>query len=95
MHPMPAVDDLLLARKLFVEHEPRDLFYKVATYLVEKAMSKGVPFTLAEAVSVILQTWNRRYYQKGRRFDSDHLEAYRTFDLRECGRSSVVQKQDD
>lgn len=59
----PSLDDLKRARELFGVNEPRDVFYRVATYLVAKAIEGDAPISLPEAISVLLQTWNRAYYQ--------------------------------
>jgi hypothetical protein len=59
----PTLGDLASARKLFGTNEPRDVFYRAATYLVAKALDGDAPVSLSEALSVLLQTWNRPYYQ--------------------------------
>jgi hypothetical protein len=51
------------ANKVFLEKEPRDLFYRVATHLVEEAFSNQNRLSLAEALSVLLQTWNQSFYR--------------------------------
>jgi hypothetical protein len=56
-------EQLRLAHQSFLQNEPRDLFYRAAIHLVEEAWNKQGALTLAEAVSVLLQTWNRQYYQ--------------------------------
>jgi hypothetical protein len=59
----PTLDDLNRARQLFGTNEPRDVFYRAATYLVAKALDGDAPVSVSEALSVLLQTWNRSYYQ--------------------------------
>jgi hypothetical protein len=66
------VDQARAARAAFESSEPRDLFYRAATELVELALKKATSLTLAEALSVLLQTWNREYYRY-RRFDGGHF----------------------
>jgi hypothetical protein len=69
----PTADDLAKARQIFRSRESRDVFYRAATYLVEQALQGRAPITLSEALAVLLQTWNRAYYQyhpPGR----DHLD---------------------
>jgi hypothetical protein len=62
------------ARRLFERYEPRDLFYRVSIDLLRRARSRRGEFTVAEAVAVVLQTWNRRFYvSTGIRFDADHF----------------------
>jgi len=69
---LPTSEELRKARQVFLEHEPRDLFYMVASELIELAVEKKTEITLAEALAVLLQTWNRAYYQF-RRFDNQHF----------------------
>ena len=59
----PTVAQLDEARKRFWEYEPRDLFYRVASELIELALTGGTNITVAEALAVLLQTWNAQYYQ--------------------------------
>lgn len=68
----PTHDDLVRARDVFAANETRDLFYRVATELVALALKGRTSVTPAEALAVLLQTWNRSYYQY-RRFDQAHL----------------------
>jgi hypothetical protein len=59
MKNFPAIthDQLKEARKLYEAHEPRDLFYRAATELVELAVDgKTKSLTLSEAIAVLLQT---------------------------------------
>lgn len=69
--PVPTQQDLKLAQEAFLENEPRDLFYRVATELIRLSIEGKTQITLPEALSVLLQTWNRQYYQY-RRFDNQH-----------------------
>lgn len=69
---MPTVDELKKARQAFLEHEPRDLFYKVASELIKLSIEGKTEITLSEALAVLLQTWNRSYYQY-RKFDNQHF----------------------
>jgi len=59
----PTVAELDEARKRFLEYEPRDLFYRVASELIELALTSKTSMTVAEALAVLLQTWNAQYYQ--------------------------------
>jgi len=59
----PTLTDLKGARELFGANEPRDVFYRAATFLVAKALNGDAPVSVSEALSVLLQTWNRAYYQ--------------------------------
>jgi len=55
--------DLIDAHRVFREHEPRDLFYRVATELVDLSREGRTEITTAEALAVLLQTWNLTYYR--------------------------------
>jgi len=68
----PSLRDIRKARKLFLENEPRDLFYRAAIELVDLAMKGKAALTLTEALAVLLQTWNRAYYQF-RPFNASHF----------------------
>ncbi len=73
----PTLEDLERAHQLFEANEPRSLFYRAATELVELAIRRVTQLTVAEAVAVLLQSWNAAYYrfgkQSGRRFDEQHF----------------------
>lgn len=60
------------ARKAFEANEPRNLFYRAATELVDLALRGATSLTVAEALAVLLQTWNKAYYQY-RKFDNVHF----------------------
>lgn len=68
----PSVKELAAAHAMFEANEPRDLFYRAATELVDLALRRATSLTLAEALAVLLQTWNRPFYQY-RRFDDHHF----------------------
>jgi len=68
----PTIQDIEEARKVFEEIDPRKLFYRAATELVELTISGKTSLTLAEAIAVLLQTWNRPFYRY-RSFDSQHF----------------------
>jgi hypothetical protein len=67
-----SLTDLRRARDAFSKNEPRDLFYRAATELVGRALDHSSTLTVAEALAVLLQTWNRAYYRY-RRFDANHF----------------------
>jgi hypothetical protein len=60
---VPIPEQLAAARKRFKEMEPRYLFYPIATKMVQAALKQQTADTLAEAIHVLLLTWNFRYYQ--------------------------------
>jgi len=66
------VQDIQVARQTFEANEPRDLFYRAATELVALALDGKTSLSVAEALAVLLQTWNKMFYQY-RRFDSQHF----------------------
>jgi len=59
----PTAAELARARQVFGTHERRDVFYRAATYLVDEALRGAAPVSVSEAIDVLLQTWNRAYYQ--------------------------------
>jgi len=68
----PTIQDIEPARLAFEANEPRDLFYRPATELVALALGGKTSLSVAEALAVLLQTWNKMFYQY-RRFDSRHF----------------------
>jgi hypothetical protein len=64
--------DIQTARQVFEANESRDLFYRAATELVELALHGTTSLSVAEALAVLLQTWNREFYRY-RHFDSQHF----------------------
>jgi hypothetical protein len=83
--------DLAWARATFEAVEPRDLFYRLATYLMGEADRKGATFTKAEALAVLLQSWNRSYYQRLKvAFDAKHFAAIeKLLDLHDDGLATL------
>jgi hypothetical protein len=59
----PTVAQLEQARHRFLENEPRDLCYRVASELIDLALAGKTGITVAEALAVLLQTWNEQYHQ--------------------------------
>ncbi len=75
--PVPTLGDLEEARRVFELEEPRGLFYKVASELVDRALRGESSTSVSEAVAVLLQTWNAQFY----RFRGGFTETdYRTID---------------
>jgi len=68
----PTRRELETARAAFESREPRDLFYRAATELVDLAIRRATSLTLVEALAVLLQTWNSAFYRY-RRFDAQHF----------------------
>ena len=61
--PMPTVKQIEDARRSFVAGEPRYLFYKAAIELIELARREPKRMSVAEALAVLLQTWNVSFYR--------------------------------
>ncbi len=61
--PVPTLGDLEAARRAFEIEEPRGLFYKVASDLVDRALRGDSSTSVSEAVAVLLQSWNAQYYR--------------------------------
>lgn len=73
-HETPTIQEIAKARVLFEANEPRDLFYRAATELVDLSIRKATSLSVAEALAVLLQTWNAAFYRFARRkFDSQHF----------------------
>jgi hypothetical protein len=66
--------DLNIAHEAFQEIEPRGLFYKAARELVDLAFQRRTSLTVAEALAVLLQTWNKNYYRFHKDFDARHFD---------------------
>lgn len=63
------------ASQVFEKNEVRDLFYRAATELVRLALEGEAALSPAEAVAVLLQTWNVSYYRFRGGFTAEHFEA--------------------
>lgn len=72
MVQVPSIQDIKAARQAFETNEPRDLFYRAATELVTLALDGKTSLSIAEALAVLLQSWNKIFYQY-RRFDGQHF----------------------
>lgn len=68
----PTKEAIEAARCAFEAAEPRDLFYRAATELVSLALEDRTSLSVAEALAVLLQTWNRMFYRY-KRFDERHF----------------------
>jgi len=66
------IREIEAARRTFEANEPRDLFYRAATELVSLALEGKTSLSVAEALAVLLQTWNKMFYQY-RKFDGQHF----------------------
>jgi len=68
----PTIEEINKAHEIFETNEPRDLFYRAATELVDLAIRGATSLSLAEALAVLLQTWNRAFY-RFRKFNLQHF----------------------
>lgn len=69
------VETVEAARRVFADSEPRNLFYRVATELIDLAFKKQTSVSVAESLAVLLQTWNAQFYRFGRvKFDEEHFK---------------------
>jgi len=71
--PTPTIEQLRAARVAFEANEPRNLFYRAATELIDLAFRGATKLTVAEALAVLLQTWNAMFYRYRGGFTADHF----------------------
>jgi hypothetical protein len=69
---VPTIQEIEKAREVFESNEPRDLFYRAATALVELTMRDATSLNVTEALAVLLQTWNKAFYRY-KKFDHQHF----------------------
>lgn len=70
----PSIQELEAAHQIFMSSEPRDLFYRTATELITLALDGKTSLSVAEALGVLLQTWNASFYRFHARFDDQHFD---------------------
>jgi len=70
---VPTCDEFRGGCKEFESLEKRDAMYRVATFLVKTWW--GNPAEMADAIGVLILTWNQAFYRYGR-FDFSKLENY-------------------
>src|SRR5437868_4192158 len=88
-----ALADLNTAHEAFEELEPRGLFYKAASELVDLALQRRTSLTVAEALAVLLQTWNKNFYRFHRAFDARHFAEIEGLLLRHEVQLKAYRKQ--
>src|SRR5262249_37450135 len=79
------------ARLIFLRNEPRDLFYHAATELIKLSIKKKTTLSVAEALAVLLQTWNSAYYRFHCKFDIRHFEKIENL-YRQFGKSLITYR---
>ena len=67
------LQDLERECRIYEAEEPRDSMYRVASFLVQEWW--GDPSNLADALAVLLLTWNANFYRFGGGLRADALEA--------------------
>ena len=72
--PMPTRTEVEAAQAEFKRVERRDLHYRAARELIRLQDAGLTSITLPEALTILLQSWNKTYY-RFRRFDYDGLDA--------------------
>lgn len=68
----PTLQKVRTASRLRAERKNRDPFYYQAREQVDRAMDAGSWLSVAEALGVVLKTWNKNYYRFAK-FDERHL----------------------
>jgi len=93
-HEMPTIQEIDKARVLFAANEPRDLFYRAATELVDLSIRRATSLSVAEALAVLLQTWNAAFYRFARRkFDTQHFSDIERLLKKHGHRLSLVRQR--
>jgi hypothetical protein len=69
--PMPTLKQVQTARQTFQLREPRNLFYRVAIELIALARKGVTNVSVAEALAVLLQTWNASFYRFRGKFSEE------------------------
>src|SRR5579864_7083902 len=71
----PSRAQLDQARAAFEELEPRDVFYRAAIELVELGLAGDGRVSTAEALALLLKTWNFNFYRFKRvTFNEQHFQ---------------------
>lgn len=58
-------EELIDRCKLYVQNEPRDFIYRVATRLISQSWKEGDLTKISEGLGVLLLTWNSAFYRYG------------------------------
>ena len=61
--PLPSDREVLDKQAIYADAEPRDLAYKVARELVERAYSGDASFSQTDGVAILLTIWNAGFYR--------------------------------
>ena len=70
---IPTIEEVRAARELRADRKNRDPFYYQAREQVDQAMNAESWPSVAEALGVVLKTWNKNYYRFFARFNKKHL----------------------
>jgi len=90
----PTVGDLFRAHAEFEEHEPRDLFYKAAAELIRLSLAGATTLSVAEALAVLLKTWNGQRYRFHGAFDREHFAQLEKLLADTSGRTGVYRERE-
>lgn len=69
---MPSPDESRVAHAAFERIETGDIFYRIGLDLVHSVLAGRSDITLAQAVGLLLPTWNQAFYRY-HPFDEHHL----------------------
>lgn len=72
---LPSPEELELAHQKFLDHEPRDLFYRAARWLLKETGRGNNALTTAEVIALFLFMWNGAVYQRRPSKRREHLNA--------------------
>ncbi|MEA3397602.1 MAG: hypothetical protein U9R05_09095 [Chloroflexota bacterium] len=70
---IPTIEDVRAARRHRANRKNRDSFYYQARELVDQAIVEKSWPNVAEALGVVLKTWNKNYYHYTVTFDKKHV----------------------
>jgi hypothetical protein len=87
MRPHVTISDLQRGVRVFAEKEPRDAMYRISRHLVE--LHWGSPAHTADALGVLLLTWNQAAY----RYGEFRYQSLENFIRRDTGRLDAFRKR--
>jgi hypothetical protein len=70
----PTVEEVNIARRLRTQRENRASFYYWASEQIGRAIRDRSWPRVAEALGVVLKTWNKNYYRFYARFGEEHIQ---------------------
>lgn len=91
--PRITLAELKKAHKRFEAEEPRSLFYHAAKELVDLSLRGRTKLSVAEALAVLLKTWNSGFYRFHIKFDETHFERIEKLLLKHRAALAAYRKQ--